>query len=95
MSDCLFCKIVSGDVPSKKVYEDEYVYAFEDINPVAPVHIHYAEGGGISLRYATNSLGHPSIPPCIPYGIRGLNPTHVSAPKAEPKAVGEDFARRP
>ncbi|HIS25277.1 MAG TPA: histidine triad nucleotide-binding protein [Candidatus Faeciplasma gallinarum] len=39
MSDCLFCKIVSGDVPSKKVYEDEYVYAFEDINPVAPVHI--------------------------------------------------------
>ena len=38
MEDCLFCKIISGDVPSKKVYEDEYVYAFYDINPQAPKH---------------------------------------------------------
>jgi histidine triad (HIT) family protein len=38
MSDCLFCKIISGEIPSAKVYEDEYVYAFKDINPVAPVH---------------------------------------------------------
>ena len=37
--DCLFCKIVSGDIPSKKVYEDENVYAFYDINPQAPVHV--------------------------------------------------------
>ena len=37
--DCLFCKIVKGEVPSKKVYEDDYVYAFYDINPAAPVHI--------------------------------------------------------
>lgn len=37
--DCLFCKIVSGDIPSKKVYEDEKVYAFYDINPQAPVHV--------------------------------------------------------
>lgn len=37
--DCLFCKIVAGKVPSKKVYEDEFVYAFYDINPVAPVHV--------------------------------------------------------
>ncbi len=37
--DCLFCKIVSGDIPSKKVYEDESVYAFYDINPQAPVHV--------------------------------------------------------
>lgn len=36
--DCLFCKIIKGDIPSKKVYEDEKVYAFEDINPTAPVH---------------------------------------------------------
>lgn len=36
--DCLFCKIIKGDIPSKKVYEDETVYAFEDINPSAPVH---------------------------------------------------------
>ena len=39
MSDCLFCKIVAGDIPSSKVYEDESVYAFRDINPMAPVHI--------------------------------------------------------
>ena len=36
--DCLFCAIVNGDIPSKKVYEDEYCYAFLDINPQAPVH---------------------------------------------------------
>ena len=39
MDDCLFCKIIAGDIPSTKVYEDEYVYAFRDINPVAPVHV--------------------------------------------------------
>ena len=38
MSDCLFCKIAAGEIPSKKVYEDEQVYAFYDIDPQAPVH---------------------------------------------------------
>ena len=37
--DCLFCKIIEGDIPSTKVYEDEYVYAFKDINPMAAVHV--------------------------------------------------------
>ena len=37
--DCLFCRIISGEIPSTKVYEDEHVYAFRDINPQAPVHI--------------------------------------------------------
>ncbi|MBQ2719522.1 MAG: histidine triad nucleotide-binding protein [Clostridia bacterium] len=37
--DCLFCKIVAGEIPSKKVYEDEAVYAFYDIQPQAPVHV--------------------------------------------------------
>lgn len=36
---CLFCKIIEGEIPSKKVYEDEYCFAFHDINPQAPVHI--------------------------------------------------------
>ena len=36
--DCLFCKIVNGEVPSTKVYEDEWVYAFKDINPQAAFH---------------------------------------------------------
>ena len=39
MSDCLFCKIINGEIPSKKAYEDENVYAFWDISPTAPVHI--------------------------------------------------------
>jgi histidine triad (HIT) family protein len=38
MSDCLFCKIVRGEIPCRKVYEDDEVLAFHDINPVAPVH---------------------------------------------------------
>ncbi|MBR6649957.1 MAG: histidine triad nucleotide-binding protein [Clostridia bacterium] len=37
--DCLFCKIIAGEIPSSKVYEDDYVYAFKDINPMAPVHV--------------------------------------------------------
>jgi HIT domain. len=37
--DCLFCKIAAGEIPSSKVYEDEDVLAFRDINPVAPVHV--------------------------------------------------------
>ena len=37
--DCLFCKIIDGQIPSSKVYEDEYVFAFKDINPQTPVHI--------------------------------------------------------
>jgi histidine triad (HIT) family protein len=36
---CLSCKIIAGEIPSKKVYEDEYVYAFYDIAPMAPVHV--------------------------------------------------------
>ena len=36
--DCIFCAIINGDIPSKKVYEDEKCYAFLDINPQAPVH---------------------------------------------------------
>lgn len=37
--DCLFCKIIAGDIPSTKVYEDDMVYAFRDIAPMAPVHV--------------------------------------------------------
>ena len=38
MTDCLFCKIVAGEIPSAKVYEDDVCYAFDDIEPEAPVH---------------------------------------------------------
>ena len=39
MENCLFCKIIRGEIPSEKVYEDDKVYAFKDINPKAPVHL--------------------------------------------------------
>ncbi|MFA9452598.1 MAG: histidine triad nucleotide-binding protein [Candidatus Aminicenantaceae bacterium] len=48
MTDCLFCKIIGGEIPAKRVYEDDSIFAFEDINPQAPTHIliipkeHYA-----------------------------------------------------
>ena len=39
MEDCIFCKIIKGEIPSFKVYEDDHVLAFEDVNPQAPVHV--------------------------------------------------------
>ena len=38
MSDCLFCKIIAGEIPSRKIYEDDEMFAFYDINPMAPLH---------------------------------------------------------
>ena len=54
MSDCLFCKIIAGDIPSTKVYEDEKILAFRDIAPQAPCHVlvipkaHIADVNGIN-----------------------------------------------
>ena len=54
MSDCLFCKIIAGDIPSTKVYEDDRILAFRDIAPQAPTHIlvvpkmHIADCNGIN-----------------------------------------------
>ncbi len=39
MTECLFCKMITGEIPTDKVYENEHVFAFRDINPQAPVHI--------------------------------------------------------
>ena len=39
MDNCLFCKIIKGEIPSTKVYEDDEILAFRDINPLAPVHV--------------------------------------------------------
>ena len=39
MDNCLFCKIIAGEIPGNRVYEDDKVYAFRDINPQAPVHV--------------------------------------------------------
>ena len=56
MENCLFCKIVAGDIPSTKVYEDEQILAFRDIAPQAPTHIlvvpkaHIADCNGITAE---------------------------------------------
>ena len=61
--DCLFCKIINGDIPSSKVYEDELVYAFRDIEPQAPVHIliipkeHIASANELTEEHAS-VVGH-------------------------------------
>jgi len=39
MADCLFCRIIRGEVPSRKVYEDKHIFAFEDLNPQGPTHV--------------------------------------------------------
>ncbi|MBQ4095378.1 MAG: histidine triad nucleotide-binding protein [Oscillospiraceae bacterium] len=54
MSDCLFCKIIKGEIPSTKVYEDELVYAFKDINPIAPVHVLIIPKQHISMLWDVN-----------------------------------------
>ena len=67
--DCIFCKIIKGEIPSNKAYEDEYCYAFHDINPQTPVHIlvvpkcHVASMDGIG---AENSLYVAKIFEAIP-----------------------------
>lgn len=54
--DCLFCKIIKGDIPSSKVYEDDMILAFNDISPMAPVHVlvvpkeHIANADGINAE---------------------------------------------
>ena len=56
MEDCLFCKIIKGDIPSDRVYEDEMVYAFRDIAPQAPHHvviipkIHFASANDVTAE---------------------------------------------
>ena len=60
MSDCLFCKIIAGEIPSAKVYEDALCYAFSDIAPQAPVHflvIPKAHIGAVSQVDGSNSGG--------------------------------------
>ncbi len=63
MSDCVFCRIVRGEIPSKKIYEDEEIFAFHDINPIAPVHfmivpkVHVASLMEVDSSHQ-NALGH-------------------------------------
>ena len=58
MTDCIFCKIVAGQIPSRKVYEDDEMLAFHDINPLAPVHFMIIPKEHIDLL-ATAMIGMP------------------------------------
>lgn len=53
--NCLFCKIIAGEIPGTKVYEDEFVYAFKDISPIAPVHYLFVPKQHISGASAVNA----------------------------------------
>ncbi|MBQ3285966.1 MAG: histidine triad nucleotide-binding protein [Ruminococcus sp.] len=54
MSDCIFCKIAAGEIPSNKVYEDDRIIAFHDINPMAPVHVLFVPKEHISSANEIN-----------------------------------------
>ena len=55
MSDCIFCKIVRGEIPAQKVYEDDDLFAFNDIHPVAPVHFMIIPKLHIASLYAADA----------------------------------------
>lgn len=66
MSDCLFCKIIAGKIPSRKVYEDERLFAFEDLHPTAPTHVliipkQHIEGLNKAEQSDAEILGHMQL----------------------------------
>ena len=58
MKDCIFCKIVRSEIPSKKVYEDEDIFAFHDIHPVAPVHFMVIPKEHVASLYEASMTQH-------------------------------------
>jgi histidine triad (HIT) family protein len=70
MTDCVFCKIVAGEIPATKVYEDEHAYAFADTNPQAPIHVLM-----VTKKHLTDIADAGSDPDAaagLLAGIRGL-----------------------
>ena len=65
MENCLFCKIIAGDIPSNKVYENEYVLAFRDIAPQAPTHVVVVPKCHVSGMNETDKLTDAQIAACI------------------------------
>ena len=72
--DCIFCKIIKGEIPSTKVFENDYVYAFRDINPQMPTHIivvpkiHFASADEVN---ANNSIYVAKIFEAVPAIAKG------------------------
>jgi histidine triad (HIT) family protein len=69
-TDCLFCKIVAGEIPSTKVYADEHVFAFADTNPQAPTHVLVVPKK--HLADVVDLAGDPEAGAGLLAGIRGL-----------------------
>ena len=65
MENCLFCKIIAGEIPSDKVYEDEHVYAFRDIHPQAPVHILVIPKKHVDSLASVDSCSDMEIAACL------------------------------
>ncbi len=65
MEDCLFCKIVKGDIPSSKVYEDDQVYAFRDIHPQAPVHVLVIPKKHVSSMACVDGMSDTELAACL------------------------------
>ena len=65
MEDCLFCKIIAGEIPGTKVYEDDDVYAFRDINPQAPVHVLVVPKKHICCTRAINEENSRYVAKCF------------------------------
>ena len=78
MSDCLFCKIAAGEIPSNKVYEDDLILAFHDIAPAAPVHVLFipkAHIAGVREITPDNAAVVAHIFSVIPQVAKGLGIT--------------------
>ena len=65
MDNCLFCKIIKGDIPSAKVYEDEKTYAFRDIAPMAPTHVLVVPKAHVSGMSAIDELDDATLAACL------------------------------
>ena len=65
MDNCLFCKIVKGDIPSAKVYEDDKTYAFRDIAPMAPTHVLVVPKAHVSGMSTIDDLDDATLAACL------------------------------
>ncbi len=74
MKDCLFCRIIAGEIPSAKVYEDDLVYAFRDINPQAPIHVLVIPKAHVSGMADVDQLDDATPAACL-RGCRAGAPT--------------------
>ena len=78
MDNCLFCKIIRGDIPSAKVYEDDKTYAFRDIAPMAPTHVLVVPKTHVSGMSAIDELDDTTLAACR----KGVESVRKNAPAA-------------